>query len=110
MYLPNKERAIVEIKKVKEYLLNPEHRTGKHKARFFTKIGFSLDNPQVLQKALKQHPINHECAKTIDSEHGVKFIIEGSIITPENRMYHIRTVWMIPTSEELAKLVTAYPI
>jgi hypothetical protein len=33
--LPNAENAVVEIRKLSEYCLNPEHPKGKDKARLF---------------------------------------------------------------------------
>ena len=35
MKIPNAERAIVEIGKLRDYCLNSEHNDGKHKARLF---------------------------------------------------------------------------
>jgi hypothetical protein len=49
--LPNAERAIVEREKITEYLLNPTHRYGASKARFFADFGFHLDNRMILADA-----------------------------------------------------------
>ena len=35
MGLPNGNRAVVDIKKLRDYCLNPHHEDGKHKARVF---------------------------------------------------------------------------
>jgi hypothetical protein len=43
MRLPNAEFAVVEREKITEYLLNPEHRYGLSKARFFAGFGFTLE-------------------------------------------------------------------
>lgn len=50
MKLPNADKAIVEREKVADYLLNPEHRYGASKARFFARFGFSRENWKVLAK------------------------------------------------------------
>jgi hypothetical protein len=40
--LPNAERAVVEIEKLRDYSLNPGHDEGKHKARVFrAALGFT---------------------------------------------------------------------
>jgi hypothetical protein len=39
MKLPNSEKAIVDIAKLRDYSLNPEHESGGHKARVFAKCG-----------------------------------------------------------------------
>ena len=36
--LPRPERAIVHIEKLADYCLNPEHPSGKHKARVFKSV------------------------------------------------------------------------
>ncbi len=33
--LPNPERAVVELVKLRDYCLDPDHEDGKHKARVF---------------------------------------------------------------------------
>ena len=42
--LPNSERAVVEIGKLRDYSLNQEHEVGKHKARVFkAALGITID-------------------------------------------------------------------
>ena len=38
MFVPNAHRATVDIRKLREYCLNPNHDDGKHKAYFFDSI------------------------------------------------------------------------
>jgi len=33
--LPNSERAVLDVRKLEEYCLSPEHPRGRHKARVF---------------------------------------------------------------------------
>ena len=40
--LKNYEKAIIDPNKVSNYLLSESHPTGKHKAMFFRKFGYSL--------------------------------------------------------------------
>jgi len=40
MTIPGAERAVVDVAKVRDYLLSPGHRVGSAKARFFTQLGF----------------------------------------------------------------------
>jgi hypothetical protein len=55
MFLPNAHFAVVERQKITEYLLNPEHRYGASKARFFAAFGFAVDAWEVLANALQEH-------------------------------------------------------
>ncbi|MGH9784449.1 MAG: DUF6883 domain-containing protein, partial [Terriglobia bacterium] len=38
MLIPNAEGAIVDIRKLRDYCLNPMHREGKQKARLFAAV------------------------------------------------------------------------
>ena len=53
MKLPNPERAVVDIKKLRDYCLNSEHRRGRHKARVFASVlGLTIDDAEKLREAL----------------------------------------------------------
>ena len=41
MKLPNPDRLIIEREKIVDYLLNPVHRYGASKARFFWRVRVS---------------------------------------------------------------------
>jgi hypothetical protein len=41
MKLPNAQNAVVDERKVREYLLSPSHPVGRFKAKFFGSIGFA---------------------------------------------------------------------
>ena len=48
--LPNRNNAVVSLEKFTEYLLNPEHPTGRHKARVFkAALGLTLENAEFLR-------------------------------------------------------------
>ena len=53
MFLPNKGAAVVELAKLWDYCLNPEHPVGKHKARVFAAVlGFTAEDAARLQGML----------------------------------------------------------
>jgi hypothetical protein len=53
MKLPNADRAVVEIEKLRDYCLSSSHPRGRHKARvFFTTLGIAADNAQELKQAI----------------------------------------------------------
>ena len=55
MKIPNAEHAIVDIRKLREYCLNPQNEEGKHKAcQFYVKVGMRVDNAAELRDALLQ--------------------------------------------------------
>ena len=53
MVLPNGGRAVVDIAKLRDYCLSPDHPRGKHKARVFAAVlGLTADQTDVLRDAL----------------------------------------------------------
>jgi len=55
MKLPNASELIVEREKILNYLLNPMHRYGAAKTRFFTLFGFRAEAWEILADALREH-------------------------------------------------------
>jgi hypothetical protein len=53
MKMPGGDAAIVDIQKLTGYCLNSEHPRGKHNARVFATIGFTVDNAEELCAALR---------------------------------------------------------
>ncbi len=52
MKLPNAENAVIDIKKLRDYCLNPNHPEGKHKARvFLEKLDIGRDDAERLHPA-----------------------------------------------------------
>lgn len=53
MLIPNAENAVVDIRKLRDYCLNSEHSTGKHKARLFRSLlSMTAENADELREIL----------------------------------------------------------
>ncbi len=51
--LPHGEKAVVDIRKLRDYCLNSEHDDGKHKARLFlSSLGMTADHAEELRQIL----------------------------------------------------------
>jgi hypothetical protein len=51
--VPNADRAILDIRKIEEYCLNPAHPRGRHKARVFREaLGIGQNDAQWLREVL----------------------------------------------------------
>jgi len=107
--LPNAERATVDLGKITDYLLNPEHPDNGGKARFFGDIGFSRTDPAALSHALRALAVSGDVVSHHDSRHGRKFVVDGAIQAPRGRNPIVRTVWIIDAGQDVPRLVTAYP-
>ncbi|MBI1294035.1 hypothetical protein GC175_03625 [bacterium] len=105
MKLPHLENAQIPREKVTGYLLSEEKSGGK--ATFFSHFGFTSGAWRQLEIALRRHAADHDVVKTISTAHGVKYVIEGAISTPDERNPVVRVVWIIEYGQTSARLVTA---
>ena len=110
MKMPGCERAVVDMAKVSEYLLNAEHPDNGGKAQFFFSLGFSRASCQVLIDSLGSVAVTGAVVKTVETPHGSKYIIDGRIASPAGREAGLRTVWVVDRGQQSPRLVTAYPL
>lgn len=108
MQLPNLANAVIEEKKITSYLLAEERPEGK--AAFFLAVGFTRARWDLLQGALLAHAGSNEVVGKVTNPHGVKYIIEGPVQTPDGRNPPIRAVWIVDKATDVPRLVTAYPL
>ena len=109
MRLPNAERAIVELRKVRDYLLSPGHPVGRFKALFFGRLGFTTETWQELRDELRSVPLQEEAELAERTAYGQKYIVRGTIAGAAGREARVLTVWIILNDEDTPRLVTAYP-
>ena len=65
MRLPNAEHAAIDIEKLKDYCLNPEHPKGKHKARvFYEKLGLTRNDAELLRELVLESNTHIRCRGT----------------------------------------------
>jgi hypothetical protein len=110
MRLPYAHRAEVEREKIVGYLLNPEHRYGASKARFFGRFGFRLETWQVLAAALREHGQRYEVSRVKETGFGPRYEVEGELTAPDGRRPRVCTVWQVDSGEVAPRLITAYPL
>lgn len=110
MKLPAAAELIVEQDKMLGYLLNPAHRYGASKARFFGGFGFSAGQWQALAEALREHGQLSEVASAAETPFGSRFVVEGELATPDGRRPRLRSVWQLEKGQVAPRLITAYPL
>jgi hypothetical protein len=108
MRLPNADLAVLETRKVVDYLLNAVHPDNGGKAAFFESLGFARSDPGPLIEALRA--VAHgEVANKVTSGHGDKYVIDGALTSAGGRIGFVRTVWIIDRGTTTPRFVTAYP-
>ena len=108
MKLPNPERAVVDIDKLRNYCLNPEHRRGCHKARVFAaSLGFTIDNANDLREAFLAAVREYDAAPAEQDEYGKRHVIDFTASGPAGRAT-VRSSWIIRRGEDFPRLTSCY--
>jgi len=108
MQLPNGARAIVDLRKLREYCLNPESPRGRHKARVFAAaLGITAsDAPKLRAKLL-------EMARTGEAErgeldlYGRRYTMDFEMETAAGKAT-LRSGWVILRGKTTPRLTTCY--
>ena len=108
LHLPSADRATVEERRIREYLLNLAHTDGGPKARFFIARGFTVGAWDVLQASLIIQGQTNAVTRSVDTEWGTRYTVECNCPTPDERNPCIRTVWQMEDGEP--RLLTAIPL
>jgi hypothetical protein len=90
-------------------LLDPAHPDNGGKAAFFLSLGFNQEDWQKLALAFRKLAARAEIAKSVETSHGCKYIVDGRIETPVGKSPAVRTIWIIDRGAEAPRLVSAYP-
>jgi filamentous hemagglutinin len=108
--LTNAERAIIDERKVRDYLLNPLHVRGRHKARMFAAaLGYGRFDHARLITQIRAGILSYEAMPIDHGPYGKRFRVEIPI-SGRTGSAIVRTLWIIRTGEDVPRLTTAYPI
>jgi hypothetical protein len=106
--LPNGDRADLGTK-LSDYVLNPEHRHGRHKARVFvSSLGITRQNQQLLADALRKAATDSTDVISIgDQDFGEIFEIRFRLATGRGAAT-VLSAWIIRRGEDFPRLVTCF--
>ncbi len=108
MKLPNAKHATVDIRKLREYALNPDHGTGKHKARKFEAyLGMNARHANELRDILLCIAQTHEAEPSETDMYGQRYRIDF-MLEWKNKAALIRTGWIIAHDSYIPRLTTCY--
>jgi hypothetical protein len=106
--LPNLDQAVVDPRKLTDYLLARSHPVGRSKASFFEKMGFSAEAPDVLSNALREHAKQPDGITVEETDFGTKYVVVGLLRGPA-ASGRVRSVWIVDRGADVPRFVTAYP-
>ena len=108
MFLPNSCSAIIDIDKIRDYCLNPDHPRGKHKARVFeSALGLKQADAETLRRLILDGVANAECVRGVSDQYGERYFVDCEISHGEHS-WTVRTAWIVLSAEEFPRLTTCY--
>ena len=106
--LPNPERAFIDIAKLRDYSLSPQHKEGRHKARVFASaLGLGLPDAAWLGERLKEAVREQECQLGKKTPYGQRYLLDFGLRRGEQAA-RLRSVWNVRPGEDFPRLVTCY--
>ena len=108
MLLPNCHKAVVEIEKLRDYSLNPNHPVGKHKARVFrAALGISLEDADWLRERALEMALSEDAKPGAPSVFGDKYVID-SLLEYKEMSAIVRFSWIVEFGTEFPRLTSCY--
>ena len=105
---PNGDRADLGTK-LEDYVLNPLHREGRHKARVLdSALGITMANSDVLHQAIISAAENSDDAEPLGNNgHGEIYILRFPLKTQKGSAT-VFTAWIVRNGEDFPRLITCY--
>ena len=108
MNLPNGARALVDLVKLREYVLSQTHPRGRHKARvFLSAFGLTAADAEELQRALLEVAQNNEAALGEADEFGRRYTIDFEFVF-SNKRGRVRSLWIVRADDDAPRLTSCY--
>jgi hypothetical protein len=108
MRLPNTERAVVDVRKLRDYCLNVEHPRGQHKARVFkSALGWTADQAKDVRRRLLEAVLHEDAGFLGADDYGQRYALDfavqgaGGVVT-------VRSLWIVRHGEDFPRFTSCY--
>lgn len=92
MNLPNGDRAVISMEKLRGYCLNSEHPSGKHKAKVLASaLGVTSKNAETLQELIARAAVEGEVTQQASTDFGQMWKVDWPV--PDYDQVILRTIW-----------------
>src|SRR5258705_10238596 len=108
MHLPNPHKAVVDIEKLRDYSLNPNHPVGKHKARVFKSARrLTMQDAAWLRERALEIALTGEAVLGLPSVFGYKYVID-SVVNHHGMSALVRFCWIMEFGTDFPRLTSCY--
>jgi hypothetical protein len=106
--LPNSENAVVEVRKLRDYCLSPEHPRGRHKARVFASaLGLTVEDSDELRRALLSAAVLGEAVPAEEDEYGQRYMLDFQMSTGIGSAT-VRSGWIVRSGEDFPRFTSCW--
>ncbi len=106
--LPNPQDAVVDVRKLRDYCLSPQHPRGRHKARVFAAaLGLTAEDAEDLREALLSAAHSQEAVFTDKDQYGERYVLDFEMKTDVGTAV-VRSGWIVRREEGFPKLTTCW--
>lgn len=109
MSLPNADRVVIDVRKLKDYALSDTHPVGRFKSAFFAALGFSAADWAEFEMQLRQIAWQGAAEISERNSYGQKYAVRGTLRGQEGRSAEVVTIWIVLNGESTPRFVTVYP-
>jgi len=99
--------AIIPEQKITQYLL--VFKAKDDKSKFLAQAGFTQENPDLLDTAIRDLANKVEAVVDDQNEYGIFFLVIGEINGTENRKLSVITVWLQRAIDQKFQFITLKP-
>jgi len=106
--LENADKAIIDIRKLKNYCLSKSHPRGRHKAKVFQNaIGFEAKDADKLKLLLHNAINNLDAMFLFQDKFGKRYQIDFEVKN-KNEFAKVRSLWIARNEDNHPRLITCY--
>lgn len=106
--LPQSEQAILDLRKIEDYCLNPSHPRGRHKARVFREaLGVERSDAVWLRDVLLDGARTGEAVLVATDAWGAYWRLDITV-RRQRKSAVVRTIWIVPGQESVPRFVTCW--
>jgi filamentous hemagglutinin len=100
--LPYRERATIELQKLRDYVLNPKHEIGRHKARIFKAfLGIEQRHAESLAAVIKGTLARAAAEKGTHDRYGERWTTYHEIVGVNANVAIVSVGWILRTENPM---------
>ena len=110
-FLPRAKQAVIPAAKLRDYALNPEHATGRHKARMFAaELGIHQKHWEYLSDQIAQRVTSTSVSRIDVDAYGTRYEVVVSIDGLNGATVPVVSAWFVPHEppDNPPRLVSTY--